>query len=64
MRQLYADIREKEAEIIQRNKGKPTLSRAGLAREWAPGKSPRPSGPLSAVSGSPSGTVSATKRTK
>lgn len=38
MRQLYADIREKEAEIIQRNKGKPTLSRAGLARELGTGE--------------------------
>ena len=35
---LQAEIREKEAEIISRNKGKPTLSRAGLARELGVGE--------------------------
>lgn len=38
MTALQAEIREKEAEIIQRNKGKATLSRAGLARELGAGE--------------------------
>ena len=38
MATLQAEIRAKEAEIIERNKGKPTLSRAGLARELGTGE--------------------------
>lgn len=38
MAALYAEIREKEEEIMQRNNGKATLSRAGLARELGAGE--------------------------
>ena len=38
MAALYTEIREKEAEIMQRNNGKATLSRAGLARELGAGE--------------------------
>ncbi len=38
MAALYAEIREKEEEIFQRNKNKATLSRAALARELGAGE--------------------------
>ena len=38
MSTLYAEIREKETEIMKRNNGKATLSRAGLARELGAGE--------------------------